>query len=93
MSLSILAGCSQKGASGTGEPVARAFDYYLYVEDLKGVVPKNASRQDSMMLVKDFIENWIRKKTVLKKAEDNLDDDQKDVSAQLEEYRSSLITY
>jgi hypothetical protein len=30
---------------------------------------------------------------VLRKAEDNLEDDQKDVSRQLEEYRNSLLTY
>lgn len=73
--------------------VARAYGFYLYPEDLEGVVPHNASRQDSISITKNFIENWIRKKAVLEKAEDNLDDDQKDVAKQLEEYRNSLVTY
>ncbi|MFM2206057.1 MAG: hypothetical protein RL213_32 [Bacteroidota bacterium] len=73
--------------------VARAYGYYLYPDELAGVVPKNASRQDSIAITRNFIENWIRKKAVLMKAEDNLEDEQKDVSRQLEEYRNSLLTY
>lgn len=88
-------GCNYfKKESKEGEnAVARAYGYYLYPEDLEGVVPHNASRQDSISITKNFIENWIRKMAVLEKAEDNLDDDQKDVSRQLEEYRNSLVTY
>lgn len=83
---------SKESKEGDGA-VARAYGYYLYPEELSGVVPKNASRQDSISITRNFIENWIRKKAVLRKAEDNLDDEQKDVSRQLEEYRNSLLTY
>jgi Fe-S cluster biosynthesis and repair protein YggX len=83
---------SKDSKEGEGA-LARAYGYYLYPEELNGVVPKNASRQDSISITRSFIENWIRKKAVLRKAEDNLDDDQKDVSRQLEEYRNSLLTY
>lgn len=83
---------SRDSKEGEGA-VARAYGYYLYPEELTGVVPKNASRQDSIAITRNFIENWIRKKAVLRKAEDNLEDEQKDVSRQLEEYRNSLLTY
>lgn len=75
------------------DAIAKAFDYYLYQEDLAGVVPSGASRDDSISIVKNYIENWIRYKAVLRKAEKNLDDEKKNVSKQLEEYRNSLITY
>lgn len=83
---------SKESKEGEGA-VARAYGYYLFPDELGGVVPKNASRQDSLSITRNFIENWIRKKAVLRKAEDNLDDEQKDVSRQLEEYRNSLLTY
>jgi hypothetical protein len=73
--------------------VAKAFGAYLFPTDLKGIVPKNASKQDSINITKNFIENWILKRAVLNKAEKNLDDEQKDVARQLEEYRNSLLTY
>ena len=63
------------------------------MEDLKGLVPFGASRDDSISIVKNYIDNWTRHKSVLHKAQANLDDDKKDVSKQLEEYRNSLITY
>jgi hypothetical protein len=83
----------RKEDSSKKDAVAKAFDYYLYSEDLVGIVPSGASRNDSVEIVKNYIENWIRHKAVLRKAENNLNDDQKNVEKQLEEYRNSLITY
>lgn len=73
--------------------VARAFEYYLYDEDIIGVVPAGASKSDSMTITGNFIENWIRQKAVLHKAEKNLNDESKNVNKKLEEYRNSLLTY
>ncbi len=75
------------------EAIAKAFDYYLYAEDLAGVVPSGVSQDDSITIVRNYIENWISNKAVLRRAEKNLDDEKKIVSKQLEEYRNSLITY
>jgi len=75
------------------DAVARVYDMYLYPEDLAGVVPSGTSRPDSIAITKNFIRNWIRQKVVLKKAEENLDNEKKDVEKQLSEYRNSLITY
>ena len=75
------------------EAIAKAFDYYLYEEDLAGVVPSGVSQDDSISIVRNYIENWISNKAVLRRAEKNLDDEKKNVSKQLEEYRNSLITY
>jgi len=75
------------------DAVARAYDYYLYPEDLQGLVPVGASREDSITIIKNYIDNWFRQKVVLRKAERNLDDEKKDVEKKLEEYRNSLLTY
>jgi hypothetical protein len=66
---------------------------YLFPEDLAGVVPAGSSRQDSVSLVKNFIDSWIRQKVVLRKAEQNLDNEKKNVEKQLAEYRNSLVIY
>lgn len=73
--------------------IARAFEKQLYVSDLKNIVPRGASHQDSIAIVTSYINNWMKQQVVLQKAEDNLNDQQKDVSRKLEEYRNSLITY
>ena len=73
--------------------VARAFDKYLYNSEILGLIPKGTSAADSTIIVRNYIDNWIRKQVVLKKAEDNLTDEQKDVEDQLDDYRNSLISY
>ncbi len=73
--------------------VARVYDMYLFPEDLSGIIPSGSSREDSISITKNFVDNWIKQKIVLHKAEENLDNEKKDVEKQLDEYRNSLITY
>lgn len=73
--------------------IARVFDRLLYASDLEQIVTPGTSRNDSIAIIKQYVENWIQRESVLKKAEDNLTDEQKLVERQLEEYRNSLITY
>lgn len=73
--------------------IAKAFEKNLYDKDLKDIVPKGASSQDSITIIHNYINNWLRQQVVLKKADDNLTQEQKNVHKQLEEYRNSLVTY
>lgn len=84
--------------SCSGEPdtkgaIARVYENYLYGSDLEGVVPKGVSAEDSAALVKKFIDDWVRETLLVRKAEDNLGEKEKDVSKQLKDYRNSLIMY
>ncbi|MBP6335775.1 MAG: hypothetical protein KA444_09915 [Bacteroidia bacterium] len=83
----------KKSVKDEGTRVARAYGYILYEEDLSGIVPQGVIGEDSIAVTANFIENWIRQKAVLHKAESNLDEEKKDVERKLEEYRNSLITY
>lgn len=91
----IFNGCKEKNiTSDASERVlARVYDKYLYVADIRNVVPKGASKNDSLTIIRSFVQNWIQQQAVLKRAEDNLDDERKNVDKKLEEYRNSLITY
>ena len=71
--------------------VARAWSEELYHSDLRAVVPLDASKEDSAALAQRFIDNWVRERVVLHKAEENLSDLQKNVDQQLAAYRHSLI--
>jgi len=93
----MIAGCSyfkkDENREGKQETVARVFDKLLYKNDIARVIPSKTSTEDSIMMAKSFIDNWIRQNVVLHKAETNLTDEQKNVEKRLEEYRNSLITY
>jgi hypothetical protein len=89
-----LIGCRYfKKSEPIGQPVARVFEKYLYSSDLKGVVSPGTSSKDSVEVVKNYINNWIRQELLVHHAELNLPDDQKDFSNELEAYRRSLVIY
>jgi hypothetical protein len=75
------------------QAIARAENYFLYVDELENLVPPGTPAKDSQELVKKFIDNWVRESLVIQKAENNLSDEQKNVERQLQDYRKSLITY
>ncbi|MEP7265556.1 MAG: hypothetical protein ABI772_13705 [Bacteroidota bacterium] len=83
----------QKEDKQQPDVVAKAFDKVLDRSDLSTIVPRGTSYQDSITIIRSYINNWLKQQVVLKKAEDNLNEQQKEVSVKLEEYRNSLITY
>ncbi|MCX6275987.1 MAG: hypothetical protein NTV09_12360 [Bacteroidetes bacterium] len=84
---------SRKSEPSKKDALVRVYDKFLFPENLAGIVPPNASESDSMLLIKNYIDNWIHQQVVLHKAESNLDEGKKDVEKQLDEYRNSLIRY
>ncbi len=73
--------------------IAKAGNNYLYVDEIKNIVPANTNAKDSLELLTKYIDNWIHEALVIQKAENNLTTEQKNVEKQLQEYRNSLITY
>ena len=75
------------------EPVARVKDVYLYRTDLIDLVPEGTSKEDSVELVKKYIDSWVHETLVLEKAEKDLTDRQKNFKKLMEDYRRSLIIH
>jgi hypothetical protein len=90
-----LSSCSllPKKSNKQGKPVARVYDKKLYRDDLQGIIPTGTSTADSVEITTAYINNWIRQELLLKQAEDNLDETNRDFSDQIEQYRNSLIIY
>jgi len=91
--LIILISCNPAGYNDEEHVLARVDDEYLFESDLSGIIPEGSSARDSLIIVKNFINNWIKQKLLVKQAERNLTREQKDFTKQLEEYRNSLIIY
>ncbi len=73
--------------------IARVNDDYLYIDNIRDIVPLGTASKDSIELLNKHIDNWIHETLVIQKAEDNLSETQKNVDKQLMDYRNSLITY
>jgi len=91
--LVVFAGCRPGVSGDKGAVVARVYDDYLYESDLQGLVPENTSTLDSIAFVKNYTDQWIKTKLMIKQAEKNLTGRQLDFDKQLEDYKNSLIIY
>jgi len=91
--LPILFSCSLFEEELADNSIARVEDKYLLKSDIIGIVPVNTSKEDSTLLINNYIQGWIKDNLILNKAELNLKESQKDVQKQLEDYRRSLIVY
>jgi hypothetical protein len=74
-------------------PVAKVFETYLYAKDIQGLVPKGSSKADSLAIIKKYIQHWTEEQILLHHAENNLGEQQQDLSRQIEDYKASLIIY
>ena len=80
-------------AKSKEKAIARVNDKYLYLEELIDVVPAGTAANDSIEITAAYINNWVRQELLLKQAEDNLEETNRDFTDQIEQYRNSLIIY
>lgn len=94
LSLSLFTtGCSLLPGGNNEEPVARVFEEYLYPADLTEAIPEGTPTGDSTFLAKRYIENWVKERLLMQRAEISLSDEQKEFDKQIEEYHRSLLIF
>jgi hypothetical protein len=92
--LSFLSGCSYFQHSSPGDvAVAKVGDKLLLRRTLSEALQRGITKTDSVNQAKDYIQRWVKQELMLRMAEENLSDDQKDVQHELDEYRTSLIIH
>jgi len=75
------------------ESVARVGDDFLYRSDLQNLVPNGTSKEDSIAIVKSFIDRWATQKLLFEAAELNLNSEKVDELNQLiKQYKVDLFT-
>jgi hypothetical protein len=85
--------CMKTSKRNNDPPIARVYDKYLYTSQLRDIVPKEFSVQDSQVVMKDHIDKWIRNQLLLFQAEQQLSPEEQNVEQQIEDYKSSLLIY
>lgn len=75
------------------EVVAAVGSEKLYRSDLDAVIPKGISPEDSSSLAMRYINTWASDIVYVTIAEQQLSKADRDVSAELEDYRKSLLKY
>ena len=87
MLLAVCAGCRRNA-----DPVvAQVYQYKLYASEVRQGMPQGLSQEDSLTLVRDFIDSWVKEKLVLHEAEKNLSPREKNFEQEMTEYRNTLL--
>jgi DNA polymerase III epsilon subunit-like protein len=88
----LFGGCNNNNNQGS-KVIARVHSKNLHISDISDIFPKNISKSDSIQILKAYVDRWVRKQLMLARAEQNLSESQKNVSQQIEDYRSSLLVF
>ena len=90
----MFASCKAiSGFFDSGETVAEVGSAKLKKSDLELVIPDGVSAEDSVRLARQYINAWAMDQVFLNVAEQQLSKSEKDVTKELEAYRTSLLKY
>lgn len=85
--LAVCAACRRNA-----DPVvAQVYQYKLYASEVRQGMPVGLSQEDSLTLVRDYIDNWVKEKLVLHEAEKKLSPREKNFDKEMMDYRNSLL--
>ena len=87
LALVVLASCHRK----EDPVVAQVYQYKLYASEIRTAMPVGLSQDDSLVLVRDFIDSWVKEKLVLHEAEKKLSPREKNFDKEMSDYRNALI--
>ncbi len=76
-----------------GDVVAKAGQHKLYLTELEAYIPNGLPPEDSARLAEQYIRSWAADQLFLDMAGEQLSKSEKDVSKELEAYRTSLLRY
>lgn len=91
--LFIFFGCNREQKETVEKPIARVYDLFLYPSDINDQMPSGVSEEDSLRIARRIIEEWVKDKLLLKKAEQFLAGSDYNIEKQLEDYRASLLSF
>lgn len=90
----IIAACADLKSSNNRTVVATAGERTLYLDQLPDLPGNALPEEDSISIVKNYIDRWIKRELLLKKAEANLSPEyQAEIDLKLEETRANLMIY
>ena len=89
----IVCSCNYFKPQQKPQSIARVGKNYLYKSDIATLVPAGTSKEDSILLVRDFIDRWASQKLLIDAAERNLSDAKKATyNSLIKQYKVDLYT-
>ncbi len=61
--------------------------------EVAGIIPPKTGQDDSILMSRNYIRNWVTKQLLLHKALENLSEEEKNIRKQVEDYQTSVLIY
>ncbi len=91
--LHLLVSCSYLKPEQKPEALARVNNSYLYKDEIKGLVPAGTPKEDSIAIIRNYIDRWASRKLLIDASEINLNAEKRtELDALVEEYKIDLYT-
>ena len=88
-----VSSCNLFHFSSSNKKVAKVGNNVLYENEVTKLLPPNVSPEDSVSMVSQYIENWALGHILLMKAEEKLSKGEKDVTAEVEDFKETLLGF
>jgi hypothetical protein len=89
----LFVSCEYFEQGPTEIPVARVNESYLYKKDIEGLVSETTSKEDSALIVSNYINRWATQQLLINQAKINLNQDQLNLYDKLVlDYKNDLYT-
>jgi hypothetical protein len=89
----IFSSCNFFKAEQKSQAIARVGDSYLYKTEIKDLIPVGTSKEDSTLLVRNYIDRWASQKLLISAAERNLGaNKKKEFDLLVKQYKIDLYT-
>lgn len=90
----LLLSCDYLSPQQSNEKVLANVDgKELWLSGIEQIFPDSISRKDSIELLKNYVNNWARKCLMAAKAEKELNDSQKNITQEVDNYKMMLLAY
>jgi hypothetical protein len=90
----LITGCDSSKKKPARIRVAEVGKVVLYYDMIPGLINRGINDQDSLTLVRNYINKWAKRELLLQKAEDNLSPELKsDIDKQVLETHENLVIY
>ena len=91
--LSLFVSCNYFKPEAKPQAIARVNDSYLFKDEIRDLVPPGTSKEDSIVIVRNFIDRWASQKLMMDAAEINLSTDkQAEYIKLIRQYKIDLYT-
>ena len=92
-SCDYLASSDQMSANASKELVASVGNSFLFASDISNIISSQTSREDSALIVEQFVRNWIKKELLVQEANNNMKINQSEIERKVADYRFTLLSY